>query len=388
MPILSPLAIEALIQDRRALHRIPELGLDLPRTAEYCERALRGLGLAPRRMGDGLTVDLGDRGPLFAWRADMDALPVAEAPGLDYASTLPGRMHACGHDAHMAIALAVARHYATGAELPCRLRLIFQPGEEGAGGARHMIQGGALDGVAAIAGLHVGAIFPELPLGCYGTRQGTVMGSATFFTVTFQGRGTHGATPDQGADPLVAASQFAAALQTIRASAASPVHPTVVSLGSLHSGAAANVIPEDAVLQGTLRTTSAEDLAAMNRHLERLAQGIAMANGVTVRVDSALRAPITANTDPVLPGLLATAVAAVHGPDRFRWLAQPTLVGEDFGAYLEAVPGVFFFLATHPRDCSVPHHHPGFRVEEAELPGAVAVVDALLHQWADTQATS
>jgi len=377
---------DALILDRRALHRIPELGLDLPRTAEYCERALRALGLAPRRIGDGLIADLGSQGPLFAWRADMDALPVPEETGADYASIHPGRMHACGHDAHMAIALGVARHFAgAAAALPCRLRLILQPGEEGAGGALHMIQGGALDGVAAIAGLHVGCIFPELPRGCYGTRPGTVMGSASFFTVTFNGRGTHGATPDQGADPLLAASQFAAGLQTVRYAAASPVHPTVISLGSLHSGSAANVLPEDAVLAGTLRTTSAEDLAAMTRHLHRLAQGIAQANGVTARVEMVLRAPLTANSDPAMTALLAGAVAAVHGPEHFQWLSQPTLIGEDFGAYLERVPGVFFFLGTHPEGCTVPHHHPRFEVEEALLPGVVPVVAALVRAWAENR---
>ena len=371
----------AIIQDRRALHQIPELGLELPRTADYCERALRGMGLAPRRIGDGMIVDLGAEGPLFAWRADMDALPVQEETGAAYASTIPGRMHACGHDAHMAIALGLARHYTGGASLPCRLRLIFQPGEEGAGGALHMIEGGALDGVAAVAGLHVGCIFPELPQGCFGTRKGTVMASATFFTVTFTGKGTHGAAPDQGTDALLAGCQFAAALQTVRYGAASPDRPTVLSLGSIHAGSAANVIPGEAVLTGTLRTTSLEDQAAMGRQLERLAQGIALANGVAVQLEASLRAPMTANTDPALAELLEAAVGTAHGAARFRWLAGPTLVGEDFGAYLERVPGVFFFLGTQPEGSTAPHHHPRFEVAEAALPGAVPVVDALLRLW-------
>jgi amidohydrolase len=244
-----------------------------------------------------------------------------------------------------------------------------------------MIEGGALEGVAAIAGLHVGSICPDLPKGCFGTRKGTLMASATFFTVTFHGRGAHGATPDQGADALLAACQFAAALQTVRYGAASPVHPTVLSLGSIHAGSAANVIPEEAVLTGTMRTTSLEDLAAMNRKLDLLARGVALAHGVEVRVDAALRAPLTANTDSALVDLLAAAVAAAHGPESFRWLAEPTLMGEDFGAFLERVPGVFFFLGTNPGGSTAPHHHPRFEVAEEELPKPIAVVEALLRLW-------
>jgi amidohydrolase len=199
--------------------------------------------------------------------------------------------------------------------------------------------------------------------------------------VTFTGKGTHGAAPDQGTDALLAGCQFAAALQTVRYGAASPDRPTVLSLGSIHAGSAANVIPGEAVLTGTLRTTSLEDQAAMGRQLERLAQGIALANGVAVQLEASLRAPMTANTDPALAELLEAAVGAAHGAARFRWLAGPTLVGEDFGAYLERVPGVFFFLGTQPEGSTAPHHHPRFEVAEAALPGAVPVVDALLRLW-------
>ena len=375
--------LNAIVNDRRALHRIPEVGLALPRTAEYCERALRGMGLAPRRIGDGIIVDLGSEGPLFAWRADMDALPVQEETGAEYASSIPGCMHACGHDAHMAIALGVARHYSSGeGKLPCRLRLIFQPGEEGAMGARFMIDGGALEGVAAIAGLHVGSIFPELPRGCFGTRKGAVMASATFFDVTFTGKGTHGAFPNQGTDALLSACQFGAALQTVRYGAASPVHPTVISLGALHAGSAANVIPEKAVVSGTMRTTSREDLEAMLGRRDLLARSIALANGVEVSIASELRAPITINSDHAMADLLEAAVVECFGPDQFMWFADPTLGGEDFGSYLEQVPGVFFFLGTSPEGCTAPHHHPRFQVADGELHKAIAVVDALLRKWA------
>ncbi|MDR3673630.1 MAG: M20 family metallopeptidase [Holophaga sp.] len=371
--------MDTIIKDRRALHQMPEIGLDLPRTAEYVETALRGMGLAPKRIGDGIIVDLGTRGPLFAWRADMDALPVQEETGAEYASKTPGRMHACGHDAHTAMALGIARHFSTGgAELPCRLRLIFQPGEEGHGGAQFMIQGGALEGVDAIAGLHVG-IFPELPLGCFGTRKGTVMASVTTFEVTFTGKGTHGAFPHLGADALLAACQFGAGLQTVRYGATSPVQPTVVSMGSFHSGTANNVIPGKAVVAGTMRATSVQDQVVLEQRFARYAQGIAQANGVEVEVTSTVGAPITINSDHAMADLLAAAVAEAHGADSFMWFADPTLGAEDFGEYLKRVPGVFFFLGT---DIAAPHHHPRFDMTESVLGRTVPVVDGLMRKWA------
>jgi amidohydrolase len=372
----------AIIKDRRALHQMPEIGLELPRTAEYVETALRGMGLSPKRIGDGMIVDLGTSGPLFAWRADMDGLPVLEETGAEYASRTPGRMHACGHDAHTAMALGIARYYTSGGgKLPCRLRLIFQPGEEGYAGARFMVKGGALDGVGVIAGLHVG-IFPELPLGCFGTRKGTVMASVTFFEVTFKGRGTHGAFPHLGADALLAACQFGAGVQTVRYGATSPVQPTVISIGSFHSGTANNVISERAVLAGSMRATSAKDQVVLEQRFAQFAQGIAQANAVEVEVATSTGAPITANTDPALVDLLQAAVTEAHGPDSFMLFADPTLGGEDFGDYLTQIPGVFFFLGT---DIAAPHHHPKFDLNEAVLGRTVAVVDGLMRKWAALQ---
>jgi len=368
-----------IVKDRRALHQIPEIGLDLPRTAEYVEKALRGMGLAPRRIGDGIIVDLGTKGPLFAWRADMDGLPVLEETGAEYASTIPGRMHACGHDAHTAMALGIARHFTTGgAQLPCRLRLLFQPGEEGYLGAQFMLKGGALEGVDAIAGLHVG-IFPELKKGCFGTRKGTVMAAVNAFEVTFRGKGTHGAMPHLGSDALLAACQFGANVQTVRYAASSPVQPTVISIGSIHSGTASNVISEKAVLTGTFRATTAKDQVAMEQRLAQYAKGIALSNGVEVEITSVVGAPITCNTDDAMAEMLASAVTETLGPDSFMWLPDPTLGGEDFGEYLNVIPGVFFFLGA---DIAAPHHHPKFNVAEEVLHQTVPVVDALIRKWA------
>ena len=343
------------------------------------ENALRGMGLAPRRIGDGIIVDLGSTGPLFAWRADMDGLPVLEETGAEYASTIPGRMHACGHDAHTAMALGIARHFTTGgAQLPCRLRLLFQPGEEGYLGAQFMLKGGALEGVDAIAGLHVG-IFPELKKGCFGTRKGTVMAAVNAFEVTFRGKGTHGAMPHLGSDALLAACQFGANVQTVRYAASSPVQPTVISIGSIHSGTASNVISEKSVLTGTFRATTAKDQVAMEQRLAQYAKGIALSNGVEVEITSVVGAPITCNTDDAMAEMLASAVTETLGPDSFMWLPDPTLGGEDFGEYLNVIPGVFFFLGA---DIAAPHHHPKFNVAEEVLHQTVPVVDALIRKWA------
>jgi amidohydrolase len=312
----------------------------------------------------------------------MDALPIQEATGVEYASQYPGRMHACGHDAHMATALGLARHYTTGrAELPCRLRLIFQPGEEGWAGARHMIDHGAMEGVDAIGGLHVGCIFPEMPLGCFGLRKGTVMASSTFFRLTLRGKGAHGAMPHLGSDPLLAACHLVASLQGVRYGAASPVNPTVISIGSIHSGTADNIIPELAEVGGSFRTTGQGDQAGMVRHLERHAQGIAAAHGVEVEIDASRSGP-EVRVDPALADLLADAVMDAHGPENFMWLADPTLAGEDFGFYLQHAPGFFFFLGTNPEGCDFPHHHPQFQVADEVLWKAVPVVDGFLRRWA------
>jgi amidohydrolase len=288
-------------------------------------------------------------------------------------------MHACGHDAHTAMALGIARHFTTGgAQLPCRLRLLFQPGEEGYQGAQFMIKGGALEGVEAIAGLHVG-IFPELKKGCFGTRKGTVMAAVNAFEVTFRGKGTHGAMPHLGSDALLAACQFGAGVQTVRYAASSPVQPTVISIGSFHSGTASNVISEKAVLAGTFRATTAQDQVAMEQRLAQYAKGIALSNGVEVEITSVVGAPITCNSDDAMAEMLAAAVTETLGPDSFMWLADPTLGGEDFGEYLNCIPGVFFFLGA---DIAAPHHHPKFNVAEEVLHQTVPVVDALMRKWA------
>jgi len=386
----AELLAEAVVRDRRALHAIPELGFDLPRTTAYLEQALADLGLAPRRLGGGLAADLGedlDR-PLFAWRADMDALPIQEATGAAYASTLPGQMHACGHDGHMAIALGLARHFRVGGqESPCRLRLLFQPAEELASGARRMIEAGALEGVQAIAGLHLWTSgSPAVANGVFASRVGPIMAACDFFEIAFRGDPTHGAFPNLGSDAVLAACQCVAALQTARYAAVDPAHAAVVSVGMVHAGTAANVLPERAVVQGSARTTDPGDREKMEQKVRRLAEGVGLATGTDVTVAWRRMIPATVN-DRALVGLAEAAAAAVLGPAGFARLEHTALGAEDFGEYLERIPGVLLFLgAGDPgRGISQPLHHPAFDLDERVLPRAVAVAAELVARWASSR---
>ncbi len=375
---------EYIIQQRRVLHSIPELGFELTRTIAHLRVALAEMGLEPRAIGGGLVADLGARGPLFAWRSDMDALPIQEATGVDYASTIPGQMHACGHDAHMAIALGLARHFTMGgATLPCRLRLIFQPAEELAQGAQRMIAAGVLEGVQAIGGLHVWTQgSTAVPSAVFGSRVGTLMASCDFFEIRFSGLQTHGASPHAGTDALLAACQWVSALQTARYSAADPVHAAVLSVGMIHAGTAPNILPQEAVIRGSARATNLGDRERIEQKARRLAEGIGLATGTDVTINWNRMIRTTVN-DPHMVELAQAAALAAYGEGAFLHLDQPCLTGEDFGEYLENVPGVMVLLGCGNvgRGITMPLHHPAFELDEQVLPRAVGFVEELLRRW-------
>ena len=264
---------EKVIEFRRALHQIPEVGLDLPMTRAYLWLRLTGLGLKPVECAEGLYVDLGTEGPLFAWRADMDALPIQEELVSDFISGTPGKMHACGHDAHMAIALGIAQHYTTyGHLLPCRLRIIFQPGEEGHRGAKRMIEAGVLEGVQAISGLHIGSIFDSLPLGSFGTCNRETMAACSLFSITYYGNSGHGSKPP-ASNALLAACDFASGWKEAGGKPVSG-YDQIVSIGSIHSGDAPNVIPGSATLTGSIRAANQRDLERLCDYVKDYAKGI------------------------------------------------------------------------------------------------------------------
>ena len=365
---------------RRRLHRIPELGFEEHATHALVRGAIETLGSVRSVASTGLVVDLGpvDAPHTLLLRADMDGLPIQEENAVDYRSIHQGRMHACGHDAHMA-ALIAAGHLLQG-DVPSgwRVRLLFQPAEEGAGGAAKVIEEGGLDGVHAAFGIHV---WNELPVGTVAVTPGGIMAGVVEFQVVLRGRGGHGALPDRAIDPIVAGAELTLALQTIASRRSSPFEPVVVTVGRFEAGDAFNVIPEVATLAGTVRTFSVEVEREVEEELRRIAAGVASASGCEVAVNWVRYAGPTVN-DRDVARVVAEAASRVEGIDTVL-TDYRTMAGEDFGDILEAVPGCFVLLGSAPRDGgpAEPHHSPRFDIDEAVLPIArdlhLAVVRAM-----------
>jgi amidohydrolase len=341
-----------LMRLRRDLHGEPELGLDLPRTQEKVLAALDGLPLevALGRSLSSVTAVLrgSSPGPAVLLRADMDALPLTERSGVDYASRIPGRMHACGHDLHTAMLVGAARILA-GAEFAGSVVFMFQPGEEGSAGARHMIVEGVLDaaGVRPVAayGLHVTSAL--LPGGWFMTRRGPVLAAADELHVTVLGAGGHGSQPHRAADPIPAACAMVTALQTLTTRSFDVFDPVVITVGSFHAGSGANIIPAEARFELTIRSFSPEVRARVLEGVDRVLRGIAAAHGLGVDVDHQVGYPVTVNTAAEAEFAAAT-VGELYGRERFVWGPDPLTAAEDFSYVLEEVPGAFVFLGACP----------------------------------------
>lgn len=354
------------VTHRRALHAIPEVGLELPETVAYVRGALKAAGLVPRDCGGGLVVDIGSSGPLVALRADMDALPVTEETGLAFASRRPGFMHACGHDAHAGGLLACAEAFAAAPPTGFRVRLIFQPGEEGYFGARDMIAAGALDGVAAIEGGHVGDLSEELAPGQVGFSMGALMAASDMFEGAFLGSGGHGAVPHHARDPIPALAEYVLALQAFRNRVPDQRRPFVVSVCSLAAGSTYNVIPSEARFSGTARTLSADDRALAREGIERACAGVAATHGLSHSFRWIEGYPPLRN-HPRAARVAKEAASGALGASIARELSVPSMGGEDFAYYLERVPGCFWFMNTQGEEGSFPNHHPRFDVDESRL---------------------
>lgn len=350
---------------RHAFHRRPEPGNSEYETAERIEAWLRGCGVETRRVLDTAvvgTLRCGRAGKTVALRADMDALPLQEASGAPFASEVPGMMHACGHDVHMAAALGAAKLLAARrGTLPGTVVFLFQPDEEGSGGAQRMIDAGALDGVDAVFGCHVS---PELPAGHVGVRYGKFYAASDVFRVTLTGRSAHGAQRELGADALAAAAEMVTALLALPARL--PGERSVVSVGTLHAGTAGNIVADSAELSGIIRTLGAENRAAMRELFRRTVAETARRYGVTA--DCALREsyPGVVN-DPAMTRLAQEAATALLGAAHVRAIAEPTMTTEDFGCFLRERPGSFYHVGA---GCALPLHSASF------LPDDEAVVTA------------
>ena len=364
---------------RRRIHERPELGLHLPRTQETVLEQLDGLGLDVRT-GDALSsivadLDAGD-GPTVLLRGDMDALPMTEDTGLDFASVEAGRMHACGHDAHTAMLVGAARLLvAHRGELRGRVRFMFQPGEEGPGGAPHMIDEGVVDGVDAAFALHVA---PNAPTGVVVQRSGPVMASSDIFEVVVTGRGGHASTPHWAADPVPVACEIVLALQAMVTRTVNVFDPTVVTVGRVRAGTTDNVIPETAELLGTVRAVSEATRHAVWERIATVADGIAAAHGCTavVRIDEGY--PVTAN-DAGFTELAAAAARTVVGDRRVIELPSPVMGAEDFSYVLQRVPGAMFFLGVCPPEHANPLVAPACHSNRMVLHEAAMATGVSVH---------
>lgn len=369
---------ERLVQTRRDLHRHPELAFRELRTARIVAERLRGAGYAVQT-GVGQTGVVGEMGGTgdgltLLLRADMDALPIHEQTAHPFRSTADGAMHACGHDAHVAIGLAIAERLAERRDWPGRVRWAFQPAEEESAGARAMIAEGVLDGVDAALGLHV---WLGLPSGTVGVVAGPQMASSADWEVTVRGRGGHGAIPDETVDAVWVGSQIVVALQGVVARTVSPLDAAVVSVGAFHAGGAPNVIADTATLRGTVRAFRPELAEALPERMERVVQGVCQAWGAEYQFAYHPNTPPTVN-DPRIAEIVRRAAEAALGPERVRSDdGVRTMAAEDFGEFLRRVPGCFFFVGARNEATGAvhPHHSPRFDLCEDALPVAVEVLE-------------
>jgi amidohydrolase len=350
---MLPMAVDI----RHRLHQIPELQFQEFKTAEAIRAELSRLGLefvAGVENAPTTTVAwIGDLSkPCVALRADIDALPIEEKTGLPYASTHPGRMHACGHDGHVATLLGTAAVLKSVVDqLPVCVKFLWQPAEEGGGGARRLVKAGVLDGrlgpkVSAIFGLHG---WPGIKVGSVASKPGVLLAATDGFKATFVGRGCHGAYPHFGRDPIVTACEAVLNLQQFVSRELDPTDSAVVTVGVIRAGTATNVIPDRATIEGTARTITAQSRKAIQKSIQRRCAGIASANDCQLEFTWIDGYPATVN-DPVMVDFVARIAKESLGVDRYLPVPRPSMGGEDFAYYLEKVPGCFFLVGVEPMD--------------------------------------
>lgn len=352
---------------RHTLHQHPELAYEERWTADFVAEKLKSFGYAPERGlgGTGVVASLGrGAGPSVGLRADMDALPIHEQTNLPYASRIPGKMHACGHDGHMTMLLAAARYFAQHPPAEGTIRFIFQPAEEGAGGAKAMIDDGlfARFPVDRVFGLHN---WPGQEKGSFAGRAGPLMAAFDIFDITLSGRGAHAAMPHQGTDLLLAAAQLQTQLQSIVARALDPLESAVVSVTQIHGGDAYNVLPAEVVMRGCTRhfTPAAQDL--IEARMGDICRGVAASFGCEVTLAYDRRYPATVNAAAELD--LAAAAARAAGATSVATEVTPSMVSEDFAFMLKERPGCYLWLGTGPITGGKSLHSPTFDFDDGVL---------------------
>ncbi len=375
---------------RRAIHAEPELGLHTPKTRDKVRAALADLPLewreGPSTTGMVAVLKGGaGAGRRVLLRGDMDALPMPEETGLDFASTIVGAMHACGHDAHTAMLAGAARLLCARAEsLTGEVQFMFQPGEEGWHGARFMLDDGLIDPLpdAAFA-LHV---MPNAPHGVIAGRAGPLLAAADQIEIVIEGRGGHASMPHETLDPVPVACAIVLAIQTMVTRQFNAHDPVVVTIAAINAGTAHNVIPDRVVLKGTMRTLSAKHRAAVRDALELLIVGIAGAHGLSAQVHIAEGFPVTL-CDPRAVDLGERVSKALFGDSGFQRLANPIMGAEDFSYVLEKAPGAMFFIGMAPKGdnwaqcCGI--HSTRMMLDESVMPQGAAMLAGLAVEFLD-----
>jgi len=365
--------LEEIINWRRTLHQIPEIGFDLFETSAFVKTEFDKMGIkysSAAKTGVVALIEGAEEGPTLALRADMDALPIREETGLPFAS-LNGNMHACGHDAHAAMLLGAAKIIKKNkARLKGNVKLLFQPGEEGYGGAELMIKDGCLEDppVSAIYGLHVGQIFPEVKLGQVGICDGPILAAATAFSVEVKGQSTHGALPHLGVDSILVAAEIVVALQKIVSRELNPLDSAVLTIGKIEGGEAINIVTPMVKFSGDFRTLSSSHRDFITERITAISKSVAAGNRAEADVKIMGGYPPTLNNSQ-FANYVRAAVADILGNDNLIELVKPNMGTEDMSLYLDKVPGAFFVLGTgNPqKGITYPHHNSRFDLDESAL---------------------
>ncbi|WEZ82646.1 M20 family metallopeptidase [Rhizobium sp. 32-5/1] len=375
MPILNRAAeLQSEVAEwRRHLHTRPELMFAVENTAAFVEMKLREFGVDEIVTGLGRTGVVGlirgnlGEGRTIGLRADMDALPMTETSGVPWASTTPGKMHACGHDGHTAMLLGAAKYLAETRNFNGAVAVIFQPAEEGGGGGNEMVKDGMMErfAIEEVYGMHN---MPGMPIGEFGTRVGPIMASTDEFTITLQGRGGHAAQPHKTIDPIVIGAQLVGALQTIPSRTADPLASVVVSVTKFNAGFAHNVIPEQAVLAGTVRTLRADVRDMAETRIREIAQNIAAAFGATVQVWYGRNYPVTVNHRAETAHAIEAA-ASIAGETKVISDIDPMMGGEDFSYMLLSRPGAFIFMGNGD---TAGLHNPNYDFNDEAIPHGIS----------------
>ncbi|MGM0437959.1 MAG: M20 metallopeptidase family protein [Bacillota bacterium] len=359
---------DEMIEWRRDIHQHPELGFEEERTSALVTEKLKNWGYEVEKMaGTGVVANLKNNffGKTIAIRADMDALPLEEKTEVDYKSQNTGKMHACGHDAHTAIALGTAKVLSLFKnKLKGNVKFIFQPAEEGPGGAKPMIEEGVLESpeVDRIIGLHNRT---TIPVGQIGVGYGAIMASTDKFIIKVKGTGAHGAHPDEGVDPVVVASHLIIALQELVSRETEPTSPLVITTGSIHGGTAFNIIPDQVKLKGTVRTLNTELRNNISKRIEEIVKGITTTFRADYELDYQSGYPVTVN-DKKVTKMMEEVISEMLGAENIYHMEKPSMGGEDFAYYLQEVPGSFVYLGSENPEKGIIHpgHSPKFNIDE------------------------